>query len=195
MKKFGVVLAVLLLLLSLPLWAQQASSAPDFVEELHKLLESENWSPEEVRELIQQQVDWTQASFQDAKTVALCLAYAKDADEPVGPYEQAQIAQAIMAMSREMRALGFGENSILRTALNGTREALGELAELQKQVRNQEDSQTGDLIRQRIRQELQTAMHLEARHMVQNRVQEQKNSRPDDLLVPPGPQGPGGPNH
>ena len=143
MKKLWIGLAALLFLLSLPLWSQTASSAPDFVEELHKLLESEDWSPEEIRELIQQQIDWSQASHRDAKIIALCLDHAKDSEEPAGPYEQAQIAQAVMVVAREMRALGFGERSILRTALNGTREALCELAELQKQTRGERPALDG----------------------------------------------------
>ena len=61
--------------------------------------------------------------------------------------------------------MGFGEQAILRAALNGTREVLGELSGIQEQI------EAGELIRARIRQELRTAMHLEARQMVQKRVQ------------------------
>ena len=95
-------------------------------------------------------------------------------------------------MAREMRAHGFGEPMIVRTALNGTREVLEELSRLR--VRKEEDTETGvgDLIRARVREELQKALYLETRQMAQARDQEQRKSRPDDLLVPPGPQGPPG---
>jgi hypothetical protein len=61
-------------------------------------------------------------------------------------------------------------------------------------VRAGEDAETGagELIRSRFQEQLESAMHLEARLMVQSRVREEQNSRPGDLLVPPGPQGPRG---
>jgi hypothetical protein len=194
MKKLGICMAVLVLFV-VPLWSQQPEGAPDFLEELRELLEQEDWSPEEIRQLIEQEVDWSQARHQDAELSALCLQYAKDSEDEVGPYEQAHIALAVAVTAREMRALGFGERAIVRTALNGTREALGDVLKLQEQDRKQENAESGsgDLIRNRIRQELQTAMHTEARHMVQTRAKEEKNSRPDELLAPPGPRGPGNP--
>lgn len=194
MNRLGIAIAAMLLLFVLPLWSQQSAAAPDFVEALQERLTNEGWSREEIQELIGQEVDWSQAGFRDAAMVATCLVYA-EGEEQIGPYGQAQLAAAVMSMAREMRALGFGEPQIIRTALNGTREALAELSKLRDRERSQEDSDTGagELIRNLIRQELQTAMHLQARHKVRSRVQEEKHSRPADLLVPPGPQGPGGP--
>ncbi len=196
MKKFAIGVAAVLFLFALPLWSQQSERAPDFVEALHELLEQEGWSPEEIQELIKQNVDWGQAQYKDAETVATCLGYAKDEEEDIGPFEQAQLALAVALMAQEMRLLGFGEQALVRTALNGTRDAIGDLYRLRKE----EGSETGvgDLIRSRFREQLQTAMHVEARHMVQARAQEERNSRSADLLVPHGPQdgspGDGNPN-
>jgi hypothetical protein len=69
------------------------------------------------------------------------------------------------------------------------------LVQLQEQerLRSGEDAGIGQLIRGRFEERVETTMHLEARHKVQTRVQEEQNSRPGELLVPPGPQGPGGP--
>lgn len=183
---------VVLFLFALPLWSQVAESAPDFLEALRELLQKDDWSPEEIQELIKQEVDWSQAQVEDAKMVALCLEYAKDAEEQIGPHEQAHLVKEVAVMAQEMRALGFGEPMIIRTALNGTREALEELSRVR--LRKEEGTETGagDLIRARLREELQTALHLETRQLVRARDQEQRNSRPDDLLVPPGPQGPPG---
>jgi len=195
MKRMGIAVAVLLLLIALPLSSQQAEGSSEFEQALYRLLQRENWRPEELQKLIKDDVDWGQERFQDAEMVSTCLVYAKDTEEEIGPYAQLQMALSVMTMAREMRALGFGEPQIVRTALNGTREALGELAKLQERerVRTGDESGVGELIRSRFQDQLQTAMHLEARNMVQSRVREEQNSRPGDLLVPPGPQGPGGP--
>jgi hypothetical protein len=193
MKKIGIGIAVLLF--ALPLWSQQSGGAPDFLEALRELLQKEDWSPEEIQELVKQEVDWSQAQFRDAEIVAYCLRYAKHTEEEIGPHEQAQLANEVAVVAREMRALGFSDPEIVRAALNGTREALEELSRLQ--LRKEEGAETGagDMIRERLREELQTALHQEAKQMVQTKVQDQRNSRPDDLLVPPGPQGHSGDAH
>ena len=135
---------------------------------------------------------WSQAQVRDGEIVRFCLQYAKGTGEQISPFTQAQLAYEVAVMAQEMRSLGFGEAAILRTALNGTREALEELSGVR--LRKEEDTETGagDMIRERFRKELRTALHLETRLMVRARDQEQRNSRPDDLLVPPGPQGPPG---
>jgi hypothetical protein len=195
MKKLVIGFVAVLLLFALPLWSQRSSSAPDFLETLRELLLKEDWSPEEIQALVRQEVDWSQAQVKDAEIVQTCLQYAKDSGEEIGAHEQAQLAKEVAVMAQEMRALGFGEPAIVRTALNGTRDALEELARLR--LRKEEGAETGagDMIRTRLREELQTALHQEAKQMVQARVGEQRNSRPDDLLVPPGPQGPPGDAH
>jgi len=128
MRKLAIGIVVVLFLFALPLWSQVSGGAPDFPEALRELLEEEDWSPGEIQELIEQEVDWSQARVQDAKMVALRLEYAKDAGEQIGPYEQAHLANEVAVMAQEMRALGFGEPMIIRTVLNGTREALEELS-------------------------------------------------------------------
>ena len=195
MKKLMIGFVAVLLLFALPVWSQQSNSAPDFLEALRELLLKEDWSPEEIQKLVRQEVDWSQAQVKDAEIVQTCLQYAKDSGQEIGAHEQAQLANEVAVMAQEMRALGFGEPAIVRTALNGTREAVEELARLQ--LRKEEGAETGvgDMIRTRLREELQTALHLETKEMVQARVGEQRNSRPDDLLVPPGPQGPPGDAH
>jgi hypothetical protein len=195
MKKMGIIVAMALLWIALPLSGQESAPAPEFKQALQELLREGDWSPEEIWELIKEDVDWNQARLRDCEMVAICLGYAEDKDGGIGPEAQAQIALEVMTMAQKMRVLGFGEQQIIRAALNGTREALAELEKLQEQerVRSGEDTGVGRLVRSRFEEQLQTAMHLEARHMVQTRVQEEKDSRPDDLLVPPGPQGPAGP--
>ena len=197
MKRMGIMIAALLLLIALPLSSQQSAGTGEFEQALQKLLRAEGWSPEEIRALFKEEVDWEQARVRDAEMVATCLAYAKDAEEQIGPYEQVQLALSVMTTAKEMRAFGFGEPQIVRTALNGTREALGELAKLQQQLRTQNGAETGvgELIRSRFEEQVHEAMKLEARHMVQARERAERDSRPGDLLVPPGPQGPGGPGH
>jgi len=135
---------------------------------------------------------WSQAEVRDAEIVEYCLQYAKDSGEQIGPLVRAELAVAVAEMAQEMWALGFGEPMIVRTALNGTREVLEELSRVR--LRKEADTETGagDMIRDRLREELQAALYLETRQMAQARDQEQRKSRPDDLLVPPGPQGPPG---
>jgi hypothetical protein len=198
MKRTGIlVFAAMLLMIALPLSSQQTEGSSEFEQTLYRLLQQEGWSPEELQKLFKEEVDWGEARFQDAEMIATCLAYAKEVEGKIGPDAQAQLALSVMTMAQEMRALGFEEPQIIRAALNGTREALGELAQLHEteRLRTGEDAGVGEVIRHRFEQQLQTAMQLEARLMVQSRVREEQNSRPGDLLVPPGPQGPGGPAH
>lgn len=197
MKRMGIVIAAVMLLITLPLSSQQAEGDYEFEQALQEMLKAEGWSSEEIQKLLKEEVDWEQARIRDAEMIAICLVYAKDAEEEIGPYEQAQMAMEVMTMAREMRALGFAESQILRTSLNGIREVFGDLEKLREQerLRTGEDNGIGELIRSRFQEQLQTAMNLEARHMVQTRVRAEKNSRPGDLLVPPGPQGPGGSAH
>jgi hypothetical protein len=195
MKRTGIlVIAAMALMIALPVSSQQTGGSSEFEQTLYRLLQQEGWSPEELQKLFKEEVDWGEARFQDAELVATCLAYAREVEGKIGPDGQAQLALSVMTMAQEMRALGFGEPQIIRAALNGTREALGELAQLQEteRLRTGEDAGVGEMIRHRFEQQLQTAMQLEARFMVQSRVREEQNSRPGDLLVPPGPQGPGG---
>jgi hypothetical protein len=196
MKRMGIVIAALLLLIALPLSSQQSAGTGEFEQALQKLLKAEGWSPEEIQVLFKEEVDWEQAGVRDAEMIASCLSYAKDAEEEIGPYEQVQLALSVMTTAKEMRAFGFGEPQIIRAALNGTREALGELAKPQRlRTRDGAETGVGELIRSRFEEQVHAAMKLEARHMVQARERAERDSRPGDLLVPPGPQGPGGPGH
>ncbi|MBN2552150.1 MAG: hypothetical protein JXB06_05245 [Spirochaetales bacterium] len=205
MRTLGIGLVAALLLVAMPLWTQATSDEPEFLGELRGMLEKEDWSPEEIREIVEQDADWSRAAPGDAGIVALCLQYARSRGG-IGPEDSAErtepqarirvrIAEAVMEMSGEMRRLGFDEPRILRAALSGTREALDELSGLKQREGSQADMDggAGELIRSRFRQELHSAMNLQARHRVETRVREEKQSRPADLLVPPGPQGPGGP--
>ena len=198
MKRMGIAVAAVLLLIALPLSSQESAAASELPEALQKLLKDQDWSSEQIRELIREQVDWNQAKLQDIEMVATCLQYAKETHEGIGPEVQARIAVEVMTMAQKMRALGFEEQQIVRTALNGTREALAELAKLEKlqekeRVRTAYDSGMGKMIHNQFEEQLQGTMYLEARHTVRTRIRDEKSSRPDDLLVPPGPQGPGTP--
>ena len=196
MKITGIAIAALMLLTALPLWTQQSSGAAELEQALQQLLEEKDWSPEELQKLLNEKIDWGREKFQDAELVSTCLAYAKDAAQETSPYEKIQLALSVMTAAQQMRALGFGEPQIIRTALDGTREVLAELAKLQQQ-RRQDGAETGaaELIRSRFEEQVHAAMKLDARHTVQARDRAERDSRPADLLVPPGPQGPAGPGH
>ena len=198
MKRVGIAVAAVLLLIALPLSSQESVAPSELPEALQKLLQDEGWSPEQIRELIREQVNWDQVRPQDAELVRACWQYAEETHEGIGPGVQARIAVEVMTMAQKMRALGFEGQQIVRTALNGTREALAEIAKLEKlqekeRVRTAYDSGMGKMIHNQFEQQLQGTMYLEARHTVRTRIRDEKSSRPDDLLVPPGPQGPGTP--
>ena len=145
MKRMGIVIAAVMLLITLPLSSQQAEGDYEFEQALQEMLKAEGWSSEEIQKLLKEEVDWEQARIRDAEMIAICLVYAKDAEEEIGPYEQAQMAMEVMTMAREMRALGFAESQILRTSLNGIREVFGDLEKLreQKRLRTGEDNGIG----------------------------------------------------
>jgi hypothetical protein len=198
MKRTGILaVAAVLLVISLPLASQEAAGTGGFEQTLYQLLQKRGWSPEKIQNLLDGEVDWERSRFQDAEMLATCLDYAQGIEGEIGPEAQLRLALELMILAQEMRSLGFGEPQIIRAALNGTRDALGELERLREteHLRTGEGTAVGELIQSRFQEQLQAAMHLEARHMVQARAQEEQNSRPGDLLVPPGPQGPGGPGH
>jgi hypothetical protein len=192
MKRAGIAVAAALLLIALPLSSQESAGTPEFQQALQEVLKNEDWSREQIEELIKKEVYWNQAGPQDFELVPICLQYVKETHEGIGPEVQARIAVEVMMMARQMRGFGFGEQQIIRAALNGTREALFELAKLQEteRVRTGYDTGIGQMIRSQFEEQLHAAMYLQARHKVKTRVQDEKASRPDDLLVPPGPQGP-----
>jgi hypothetical protein len=195
MKRVGIAIAALSLLIALPVSGQEPEGSPEFERALYRLLQTEDWTPGDIQSLVKDEADWGRARFRDAELITACLGYAKDTDEEIGPREQLQLALTVKTLAQEMRKLGFAEQQMVRTALNGTRDALGELTKLQdrERIRSAGDGGTGELIRSRFQEQLHTAMHLDARNMVQTRVRAEQDSRPGDLLVPPGPQGPGGP--
>ena len=195
MKRVGIAVAVVLLLIALPLSSQESGAASELPEALQKMLKEEGWSPEQIGELIREQVNWDRVRPQDAELVRACLQYMKETHEGIGPEVQARTAVEVMTMAQKMRALGFEEQQIVRTALNGTREALAEVANLAKlqekdRLRAEYDTGLGKMIHNQFEQQLQGTMYLQARYEVRERVRDEKASRPDDLLVPPGPQGP-----
>ena len=67
MNRLGIGLAAALLLVAMPIWTQAASGETEFLEELRGLLEKEDWSPEEIREIVGQDADWGRAAPVDAR--------------------------------------------------------------------------------------------------------------------------------
>ena len=198
MKRMGIAVAAVLLLIALPVSSQESVAASELPEALQQLLKDEGWSPEQIRELSRDRVNWDQVRPQDAELVRACLQYMNETREKIGPEVKASIAAEVMTMAQKMRGLGFEEQMIVRTALNGTRAAVAELKNLvklqeQERIHTAYDTGMGQMIHNQFEQQLQGTMYLQARYETRERVRDEKASRPDDLLVPAGPQGPGSP--
>jgi hypothetical protein len=193
MKRVGITVAAVLLLIALPLSSQESASASELPETLQKMLKDEGWSPEQIRALTREQVNWDQAGSEDAELLRYCLRYMKETHEGIGPEVRAGTMVEVATMAQKMRALGFTEQQIVRTALNGTREVLAELEKLQERDRVRTAYETGlqEMIRNQFEKQLQGTMYQQSRHEVRERARDEKASRPDDLMVPPGPQRPG----
>ena len=198
MKRMGIAVAAVLLLISLPLSSQESAAASRLTETLQKMLEEEGWSPEQIRELAGEQVNWDQVRPQDAELARTCLRYMKEEHGEIVPEVQARIMVEVTTMAQKMRALGFEEKQIVRTALNGTREAVAGLGDQtkpqdQNRVQTSYDTGLGQMIHNQFEKQLQGTMVQQARYQQRRRAWDERSSRPGDLLVPPGPQGPRSP--
>jgi hypothetical protein len=58
-------------------------------------------------------------------------------------------------------------------------------------VHTADNTELGQMIRNQFEKQLQGTMYQQSRHEVRERARDEKASRPDDLMVPPGPQRPG----
>jgi hypothetical protein len=190
MKRVGIAVAAVLLLTALPLSSQESDAASELPEALQQLLKDEGWSPEQIRAMIGEEVNWKQVRHQDAELVRVCWRYTREKHEGIGPEVPARLAAEVMRTAQQMRALGFEERQIVRTALDGTREVLREMEKLQEKDRTRTtyDTRLGEMIHNQFGEQLEGTMQLQARNTVRTRLWDEKSSRPADLLVPPGPQ-------
>lgn len=195
MKRVGIAVAAVLLLIALPLSSQESGSASELPEALQKMLKDEGWTLEQIRALAREQVNWDQAGSEDAELLRTCLQYMKEKHAAEDLEVQARTMVEVTTMAQTMRALGFEERQIVRTALNGTREVLAELEKLQDRSRTRTAYENGlqEMIRNQFEKQLQGTMYQQARYEVRERARDERTSRPDDLLVPQGPQGPRSP--
>jgi len=153
------------------LFAQETAETPPFVDELTALLESRGWSEEEVFNLAEaaKELEWEQAEGADPEVVALALELGKKQEATMEPLEQAQLALELALTAVEMESLGYNERVVARAALNGVRDIVSDIKNW-KQTGKQ--GNLGELIRNRLRNEVHTASRLEVREQVRVRAQE-----------------------
>ena len=100
MKRTGIAIAAVLLLIALPLSSQESFAASELPPALQQLLKDEGWSPEQIRELTREQVNWDQVRPQDAELVRAYWQYMEEKHEGIGPEVQARVAVEVMRMAQ-----------------------------------------------------------------------------------------------
>ncbi|MBN1523033.1 MAG: hypothetical protein JW904_01010 [Spirochaetales bacterium] len=137
------------------LFAVPALSAEEngFIFRLSRELKAYGWNDEETGKFViaSHLMNWNALENGDAEMVALALHYCKQKQLRLMAEEQVQLAYHLGAMGVEMEALGFKRRNITITAL-GVSEQVAEKLRDRKNADN--ETGTGDMIRERIRDEL-----------------------------------------
>lgn len=188
----------LVLLCGAPLWSQEDGDVSAFAGELAEILAREGWTIREtdaLRESLQAMVR-TRAGYlgeeiagADPEMAALALRLARRAGEEANGAGQAMLALEVARMAREMETLGYERPVITRAALNGVRDLLAERRALRDEGR---DGELGDLIRARLREQLQTARRDQERLAAHTRLRERAGGMAGGFGGPGG-GGAGGP--
>ena len=190
-RTYGVIVLIigLALMVGFPLWSQE--QRPEFVGELLGLLAEEGWTAEEVRALATQDVDWGETKGADPEVVALGLKFANSEDEKteLGPMEQALLAIELAQAAIEMEAVGIGELTMARSALEGVRDILIDIQAFRSGDGDLTGEQLGETIRTRMGERVSVAVRENVQYRISEHVQEAQENRPE-FLVPDIPSVP-----
>jgi hypothetical protein len=126
----------------------------------------------------------------DGQAVRLVVAYAQ-AQEEIGPQEQAMLREQVALMLKEMEALGYAKRVAVRAALEGVREAMFELrTRLRSGQAAELGEQLGELLRTRLREQIRLASCDEGQDRLRERDREWLRQHPGGM-VPGAPGGHG----
>ena len=178
-RTYGIIVLVvgLALIVGSPLWSQEGERSA-FVGELLELLEGEGWTPEDVRALAAQEVDWEQVEGANPEVVALGLQFARSMDEDMQPMTQSLLAINLAQAAIEMEAVGIGELTITLNALEGVRNILTDIKAFRSG--DMTGKELGETIRTTIRERVSKAAQEDAQDRERARAQESRHG----YLVP-----------
>jgi hypothetical protein len=162
-----------LLLLAGALWAQDG-----FAARLAAALERMGWTEEAAQLVARQQARWQLAEGADPEGVALGLRYALR-NASLAPQEQARLAVQVAEGLKEMNALGFGNREAARTMLRAMRQVMAQAGA---------GEEAGQLLRLRLRTQLQLATAEQSRLRLRQQDRDRLGDQPEDM-VPGGPSG------
>jgi len=154
-KMSKTIVRFLILTAIVSLFAVTSLSAEEngFLFRLSRELKAFGWTDEEISSFLfsAETMSWKGLENGDAEMVALSLHYCWQKQIRFQTSELVQLAYHLAVMGMEMEALGFRRRNITKTALRVSAEVAEQL-----RVRDKADNQngTGELIRDRIREEL-----------------------------------------
>lgn len=169
----------LALMVGFPLWSQ-VEERPEFASDLLDLLVDGGWTPEQLRELAAQDVDWKQAEGADPEVVAMALQFARNEDEEMEPMEEALLAIELALAATEMEAVGIGKLTIAITALEGVRDILTDIQAFRSG--DLMGKELGETIRTRMRERVRVAARVHARDRMHERDREARGRLTRELM-------------
>ncbi|MBN2440474.1 MAG: hypothetical protein JXJ04_03995 [Spirochaetales bacterium] len=124
-----------------------------YLYQLQLSLKSYGWPDEEISSVMNaaKNLNWEGIENDSCDVVAYSLQYCKRSGQETSPGEKAQIAYHLAITTSEMKALGFDEKLVVRVAIDSTREIV---QSLQKYGKNDDAKGIGDMIRERIRDQV-----------------------------------------
>jgi len=154
------------------LWGQETNKPSTFVEELSSLLGDRGWTEEEVSRLVDaaKELNWEGAEDAGPEVVALALEFGKKEEADMEPLEQAQLALELALTAVEMESMGYDERSVARVALNGVRDML---SEIQSWREGGGEGNLGEMIRNRLSNEVRSMAMVQVHERARDKAQEQ----------------------
>ncbi len=178
--------AAVLLLAASPGFSQETG----FLHRLQAQLQAAGWTKEDVGQLEQQQVDWSQAEGANPEVVALALSLGKREDADMGPLEQAHLAIEVALAAVRMKSLGLDDRVTAMATLEGVRQALYDIQALRE---NAGENPQGEVLRTRVRLRLQEAADQQTRTQAQVQTRQATRSGPEHVDAPAPPEPGSGP--
>ena len=193
-----IVLLVMLAMVSFAVFAQETEGEA-FVLELSAQFAELGWDDDALTEFREaaRELDWSAAENADAELLAWALDSGMP-DRALTAPEQVQVALALAERTGELLRLGYAQRDVAEAAMQATRAAAAEMAQLRSEAGNPD---LGEMIRARLNEaiELQTRTATRTRGGNQSggtyRIGGESNPgvplNPDDPPSPGDPAGPG----
>jgi len=149
-KKGIIILSVLIFIFLLP---TSFAAEYEFLYKLQRNLQAYGWSEEEISAFMNaaEHLNWDLIENDYNDVVAYSLQYCKKTKQKTTAAEKAELAYELSAAVSDMKKIGFDDDTIVRVAVNTSREFVKALYQYRK---HETEDGLGDMIRKRIREQV-----------------------------------------